>query len=193
MSYYDRGNLSLPVGPGIFIHNCFYPFFISNGSDASAGLLSVEGGPSGDDIDHEPVWMAIAHNEIGIKEYAGDDDNPDVVKYLKSVDTLKPHAQENDETPWCSAFVNWCMEVSGLCGTESAMARSWLWWGKRIPEPRKGCVTILWRESPWCKKGHVGFFVKQTSTHVFLLGGNQSDQVNIRKFPKTRVLGYRTV
>jgi len=33
----------------------------------------------------EPAWMQIARKEVGTKEYSGEGDNPDVVKYLKSV------------------------------------------------------------------------------------------------------------
>lgn len=80
----------------------------------------------------EPKWMSMARNEIGVKEYSGSADNPDVVKYLKSVDTLSISAQRNDETAWCSAFVNWCMEEVGIKGTEKANARSWLKWGGKF-------------------------------------------------------------
>lgn len=39
--------------------------------------------------------------------------------------------------------------------------------------------------------GHVGFVVGWNDTHVYLLGGNQSDMVNVTKFPKSSVRGYR--
>ena len=144
------------------------------------------------DESEEPEWMAVARKEMGTKEYAGDADNPDVVKYLKSVDTLSVSAQRNDETPWCSAFVNWCMEEAGIKGTENAAARSWLQWGSELAEPEIGCVVVLWRGSPAGWQGHVGFFVKETLTTVSLLGGNQGDQVNISKYSKDRVLEYRS-
>ena len=139
----------------------------------------------------EPKWMAVARMERGTKEYAGDADNPDVLKYLESVDTLSISAQRNDETPWCSAFANWCMEQADLKGTENAAARSWLNWGKEISDPEPGCVTVLWRGAPDGWKGHVGFFVKKTGQHIYLLGGNQNDQVNIKRYGLNRLLGYR--
>jgi hypothetical protein len=37
----------------------------------------------------------------------------------------------------------------------------------------------------------VGFYVRETARYVFLLGGNQSNAVNIAAYPKTRVIGYR--
>ncbi len=139
----------------------------------------------------DPNWMTIAHGQMGTKEYQGDADNPDVIKYLQSVDSLSVSAQRNDETSWCSAFINWCMEQSGFNGTDNAAARSWLNWGNKIELPQVGCITVLWRESPDSWKGHVGFFIRETSSYVYLLGGNQSNEVNISRYPKNRVLGYR--
>ncbi|NNG01109.1 MAG: TIGR02594 family protein [Desulfobacteraceae bacterium] len=143
------------------------------------------------DESDEPKWMDIARKEMGTKEYLGDADNPEVLKYLKSVDTLSISAQRNDETAWCSSFVNWCMEAAGIRGTENAAARSWLQWGREIDMPEIGCVVVLWRGSPNGWQGHVGFYVKETATSIFLLGGNQGDQVNINRYAKNRVLGYR--
>ncbi len=139
----------------------------------------------------EPLWMGIARNELGTKEFSGQADNPDVVKYLESVDTLSVSLQRNDETAWCAAFVNWCMEKAGIQGTESASARSWLNWGKELAVPVVGCVTVLWRGAPTGWKGHVGFFVKETSDFIYMLGGNQNDEVSIARYPKRRLLGYR--
>ncbi|MCP3895621.1 MAG: TIGR02594 family protein [Bacteroides sp.] len=136
--------------------------------------------------------MQVARKEIGIKEYNGDGDNPEVVKYLKSVDNLSFDLQRNDETAWCSAFVNWCMEQVGISRTERANARSWLSWGREVTTPSPGAVVVLWRDSPESWKGHVGFFVRATADYVHLLGGNQNDQVNITRYPQRRVLGYRT-
>lgn len=139
----------------------------------------------------EPTWMPKARKEIGTKAFSGTADNPDVVKYLKSVDSLSASDQRNDETAWCSAFVNWCMEEVGIKGTESAAARSWLKWGKKLNKPEQGCVVVLWRGSPNSWQGHVGFFIEEDSSKVYLLGGNQSDAVNISAYSKDRILDYR--
>ena len=40
--------------------------------------------------------------------------------------------------------------------------------------------------------GHVGFVVGRDATgNIMVLGGNQSDAVNVRAFPASRVTGYR--
>jgi uncharacterized protein (TIGR02594 family) len=135
----------------------------------------------------------IARGEEGIKETPGRGDNPEVVKYLKSCTSLNgSSAQSNDETAWCSAFVNWCVEQAGMEGTESAMARSWRRWGKAISDPVEGCIVVLSRGSNPAH-GHVGFFVDERPGEIKLLGGNQRDQVKESWFSKSRVLrnGYR--
>jgi len=131
-------------------------------------------------------WLAIALAEKGTREFPGDGDNPRVVEYLHSTNLGTPHWNE-DETAWCSAFVNWCVEKSGYEGTDSAWAKSWLAWGKAITKPRVGCITVFTRK----EGGHVGFYMGATTTSIRVLGGNQSDEVNESPHSKTRLLGYR--
>lgn len=137
--------------------------------------------------DEEFPWMPIALAELGAREFPGDRDNPRVIEYLHSTSLSAP-MNNNDETHWCSAFVNWCVERSGFEGTDSAWARSWLNWGQRITTPRRGCIVVFSRGTV---SGHVAFFERQTATTVRVLGGNQQDEVNFSSFPKSRVLGYR--
>ncbi len=131
-------------------------------------------------------WMPIALQEVGVKEYAGASDNPRIVEYLSST-TLSAVDRSNDETPWCSAFVNWCVVKAGYEGTDSAWAKSWLNWGKVLKKPRRGCIAVFTRNGG----GHVAFFVGKTSSGIKVLGGNQSDAVKISTYPASRLLGYR--
>ena len=39
--------------------------------------------------------------------------------------------------------------------------------------------------------GHVGFYVGEDTTHYHVLGGNQSDSVNIARIAKNRLFGIR--
>lgn len=136
-------------------------------------------------------WFDIAFEEYKkqIKEFEGAGDNPRIVEYLKSTNLDSLYAS-NDETPWCSAFVNWCIEQAKHVGTDSALARSWLKWGKEIDIPVKGCITIL-KRPPNPSHGHVAFFVSQSGDTVKLLGGNQKDAVNISEYSIEKVIGYR--
>lgn len=128
----------------------------------------------------------------GVKRKPGAGDNPRIVQYLKSTDLGKP-ANRNDETAWCSAFVNWCVEQSDHDGTNSAAARSWMHWGKGTKRPTKGAIVVLWRGSKTGTQGHVGFYVRSVNSRIELLGGNQGDRVSLQQFPKNRLLGYRTL
>lgn len=141
-------------------------------------------------LDTSPYpWMKFALEEYGTKGIVGPGSNARIGEYLKTVG-MSP----NDEIPWCSAFANWCMLQAGIPGTGKANARSWLNWKEAkmsLAAPVWGCVAILWRESPQSSKGHVGFYTGNTGTKVQLLGGNQSNSVSIKEFPKDHVIGYR--
>lgn len=134
----------------------------------------------------KPNWLAIAEKEIGTHEIAGEQDNPRIVEYASCTSL---HACD-DETPWCSAFVNWVMKQAGYKGTNLANARSWLDWGAPLAKPVPGCVVILRRGAP--PSGHVGLYVSDVaSDFIKVLGGNQGDQVKYSNVPKEDVIGYR--
>lgn len=135
----------------------------------------------------EPAWLAVARKELGVKEHVGDADNPRIVEYHRSTSLGKADANE-DETPWCSSFVNWCMVKAGRYGTNSAWARSWLKWGVALDVPKLGCVVVFSRNT---NSGHVGFFIKEVGENILVLGGNQNNEVCEALYPKSRLLGYR--
>lgn len=132
-------------------------------------------------------WFAIAHAELGTREVVGSGDHPRIVEYLQST-TLKAPYSASDETPWCSAFANWCVEQAGYAGTDSAWARSWLNWGRRTDAPVTGCIAVFERN---VTSGHVAFFVSRSADSITVLGANQSDAVSIADYSAGRLLGYR--
>ncbi len=131
-------------------------------------------------------WMEHALAERGTAELAGPGSAARVLEYLRTT-TLPAAMASNDETPWCSAFVNWCMIEAGVKGTGSAAARSWLSWGEPIDEPVRGCVTVLSRGTG----GHVGFYLRTVGDKLHLLGGNQGDAVRVAGYDRSRLLGFR--
>jgi len=133
-----------------------------------------------------PVWYKIAIAELGVKEIPGEKDNPRITEYLSSVFDYAQH----DEMPWCSAFVSWVMTKAGYESTHSALARSWLSYGRAVTKPERGDIIILERGShPW--QGHVGFFDGLINNQYNILGGNQGNAVSYRVFDKSRLLGIR--
>lgn len=127
-------------------------------------------------------WITIAEDEIGEKEVPGLQHNPRILEYHATT-TLKA---TTDEVPWCSSFVNWVMKSAKYKTTNSAAARSWATYGFSTP-PVPGCIVVLTRNGG----NHVGFYVRSTAQYVYVLGGNQSNAVNISAYPKSRVIAYR--
>ena len=132
-------------------------------------------------------WMVVAKGEMGTTQYPIGQSNPRISLY---------HADTNicgydDKASWCSSFVNWCLGQTGITGTRSALARSWLDWGEELGAPVAGCVAVLYREDPRSWKGHVGFYLRHDESDVYLLGGNQLEQVREHFYPVESVLGYR--
>lgn len=120
-----------------------------------------------------PRHLAIARGEFGVHEIRGAANNPRVVEYHQAT-SLKA---TNDETSWCSAFVNWTMQGAGVPGTNSAAARSWLQWGQAVPRDaahvKPGDVIVFPRgNNP--AQGHVAIVSEVLDNGmVRVIGGNQ--------------------
>lgn len=134
------------------------------------------------------ILLDIAFSEYGNKEIPGDKHNPEILKYFTGIGHTWV---KNDETSWCSAFVNWCCKGAGLEYSGKLNARSWLNIGENIQYPQLGDIVVLWREKKDSWKGHVGFFIHETDKLIYILGGNQHNQVCIMAYPKNRLLSYR--
>jgi len=132
----------------------------------------------------------IAVAEIGIKEIKGDQNTQRIVDYAKESGF---NNITDDETPWCSIFVNWCCMKAGLQRTHKANARSWLTVGLPVEDPIPGDIVVYWRENPKSWQGHVGIFVGYSKDHrlVYTLGGNQKNSVSIQGYDASKVLGFR--
>lgn len=132
--------------------------------------------------------IELALTQVGIKEIAGKKHNPEVLKYFKEIGQSWV---TTDETAWCSAFANWICKEAGLPYTGKLNARSWLKIGRKVSKPKLGDVAVFWRDNPKSWKGHVAFFIRETKKWVYVLGGNQNNQVKISAYPKHRLLEYR--
>ena len=136
-------------------------------------------------------WFDIAVQELrnGIAEILGPAANPRIVEYLHST-SLGAAMASSDETAWCSAFVNFCVEKSGYAGTDSAAARSWLKWGGETLNPVPGSIVVFSRGND-SFSGHVAFYVSETVNGINVLGGNQGNKVCYGEYSRDRLFGYR--
>lgn len=139
----------------------------------------------------------LAQRFVGIREVSGKVSNPLILAML----TLDQSWPQDDAVPWCSAFVNYVAWLLRLPRSKDLRARSWLRVGAAISieeaEPAFD-VVILQRGGPnqpgpgvIDAPGHVGLFAGREKETVLLLGGNQSDTVNVSPYPVTKVLGVR--
>lgn len=131
----------------------------------------------------------IARSYIGTKEGPGPADNPSIIEMFASVGYS--HI-EHDDMAWCAAFVGHCLEQAGIRSTRKLTARSYLDWGVpvEIADAQPGDIGVIPRgSSSW--QGHVFFIDRIEGAWVWGLGGNQSDAVNVKRYPVSKLLGVR--
>ena len=137
----------------------------------------------------EPLKYAL--KDYGVKEVPGKQHSVRVLEYLKLAgfdDKIK-----DDETAWCSTFANAMCALAGYERSNSAAARSWLKVGEETDCPEPGDIVVFERGPVGGWQGHVAFYITETESHVYVLGGNQNNQVNISPYAKNRLLGYRKI
>lgn len=137
----------------------------------------------------DTAWIAQAKKYLGQAETKGPHHNPHIIKWWKDIGA----PFKDDETPWCGAFVGGVLAEVGIKPvTGGASARSWLKMPVKLDKPAVGSVVVFWRGSKTGASGHVGFVVGNDQRgNLMVLGGNQSDAINIKPFDTARVLGYR--
>ncbi len=140
----------------------------------------------------------IIFDNYALKEMQGPEENtPEIVNFFKEVG----HSWvKNDELAWCAAFANAMLLRADFPHTGKLNARSFLDLGDQISNPLPlGSsedfvdMAVLWRVDPNSAYGHIGFFLKERGDLIYLLGGNQSNQVKVSAYLRTRLLEYRRI
>jgi uncharacterized protein (TIGR02594 family) len=133
--------------------------------------------------------LSYASTFIGMQEIKGGDHNDNILFMFQEIGHKWV---TTDELAWCSCFINYIAKDCGLQRSGKLDARSWLKVGEEINYPLPGDIVIFWRESPESWKGHVGIFVGYNKAgNIFVLGGNQGNEVNITLYNSNRLLGFR--
>ena len=134
-------------------------------------------------------WMAEAKRWQGLKEIPGPGANKTILAWGRAIADWFT----DDDIPWCGAFAHGVL-ASALpdepLPANALWARGWLRFGVRI-DPTPGAILVFWRKSRSSASGHVGFYVGEDSAAFHVLGGNQSNAVNVTRIAKTRLLGAR--
>ncbi len=134
--------------------------------------------------------IKIATAETNVRETPGPDINPRIRAYAVKAGL---DWYNSDETPWCSVFLNWATEEAGLERSHDARAASWTTIGIGITDPEPGDIGMFAPTSGAQNITHVGIFMGYSNdkSRIYLLGGNQSDAVNITAFRADTLVGFR--
>lgn len=135
--------------------------------------------------------IQIAAAEIGVTEVKGEKSNPRILAYAQTVGFDDWY--HNDDTPWCSLFLNWAAHQAGLQRSADGRARSWQTVGKSTKRPEPGDIALFVPSPGHNTVTHVGVYLGYSQDHkrIYVLGGNQSDQVNISGFPVDTLVEFR--
>jgi len=132
-------------------------------------------------------WTKTAFQYWQQAELPGKANNPLIIDFFQYVEHVEPI---NDETPCCAAAMNFWLEVNGIKGTNSPIARSFLKWGIKLDEPKLECIVI--HKSPlnlWA--GHVGILCYHNVNHHILYGANQDNMCGFKTYPNNLIIGLR--
>lgn len=132
-----------------------------------------------------PAWIVEARKHIGLKEIAGSKHNPTIIGWIKNLSGWFT----DDETPWCGTFIAQCLkETNRGYPKHWYRALAYADYGTRLAKPAYGSIGVMGRTGG----GHVTFIVGETNDGKYLvgLGGNQSNAVNLMKFPKSRFTAF---
>ncbi|MEQ5183160.1 TIGR02594 family protein [Providencia alcalifaciens] len=134
----------------------------------------------------EPKWIIEARKEIGASEHT--DSGSKAVDQMWIDSKLRGLVGTARKVPWCAGFVNAMLERAGIKSPRKDASSSYDTFGQKLTEPKYGCVVRFSRSGG----GHVGFCVGKTANgSLLILGGNQSDAVNVKAFGTDRVVAYR--
>lgn len=133
-----------------------------------------------------PRILVEALKTYGTIETPGPGDNPSILAWAKV--TGLDRVYRDDATAWCGL---WMAYVALQAGWEPPLnplwARNWVAWGTGQKAGALGDVLVFARG----KGGHVGMYVGEDAQAFHVLGGNQSDQVMVKRIAKNRLLGIR--
>lgn len=133
-----------------------------------------------------PKMLVEALKLYGTQEVLGPKNNPKIMGWAKETHTTYP----GDLTAWCGLFISVAAKRAGWDyhpNGNALWARNWASWGTKQTVAMLGDVLVF----PRGQGGHVALYVGEDATHYHMLGGNQSDGVNIMRKAKTPIIAIR--
>lgn len=158
------------------------------GAETFRALFDTPPGAPIESFDQLP-WYQEALRNAGVEEVVGRGSNPQILGMAETLDI----DFADDDIPWCGLFVGHCVAAAmpdeALPGNV-LLARNWERFGIETT-PQLGAIMVFWRKSPTSGSGHVGLYFAEDDDAYHILGGNQSNGVNVRRVSKQRFLTAR--
>lgn len=138
-------------------------------------------------LNEKHPFIVEALKYYGTHEVDGPGNNETIMSWAKE---LGISWYENDATPWCGLFMGIVAKRAGDPYDKNRLlsALAWADYGGSPQRATLGDVLVFKRSGG----GHVGLYVGEDSEAYHVLGGNQSDQVDIARVPKARFYAVRT-
>ena len=109
-------------------------------------------------------WILVANHLKGVSEFAGALTNPKIDEMFR----ISGHGEiDDDETPWCAAFVGACLRLAGFASSGDLNARSYNGFGERLSSPRPGCIVVFWRERAGTRRRGTSHSLKASREATF--------------------------
>lgn len=140
-----------------------------------------------------PETIKQALRLYGTAEVPGNGNNQIILDWAGEVEKATGLAHlgyTNDAIPWCGLFAALVCVRAGYAKQvikTPLWAPSWVNFGSPAPVPSFGDVMVFSRNGG----GHVSFYVGEDDDCYHILGGNQSDMVDIMREPKIKFTGAR--
>lgn len=135
-----------------------------------------------------PKMLTAMIGIFGTLEKPGAADNPVILGWAREVGIW---GYRHDSVPWCGLAMAVAAKRGGWnCNPKgnALWALNWASWGTARTGPAMlGDVLVKNRDGG----GHVTMYVGEDDACYHCMGGNQSDQVNIERIPKTDFLAVR--
>jgi uncharacterized protein (TIGR02594 family) len=154
-------------------------------------LILPEGGErlprpvSPDEVD-DFIWMLTAKRLMGTEEYS-EGDNQDILQWARDLGGSVAKDYKHDSIAWCGLFVAYCFFANGIDPVKDPLwALNWAKWQTHV-DPGYGSLLVFKRSGG----GHVGYYISEDSYSYHVLGGNQSDEVNVSKVSKAQLVSSR--
>lgn len=135
-----------------------------------------------------PRHLVEAVKLVGTMEVKGPANNPTIIGWAKELGLTKTYS--GDEIPWCGLFAAIVVHRAQRQPVADPLwARNWAKFGVDVAKDAAelGDILVFVRNGG----GHVGLYVGEDQYCFHVLGGNQSDSVNVTRITKDRCIAVR--